>query len=216
MIGKLFIWHREGSIGPRFIMKHCHICDCSQSERSWRPMFLIMLIQAETLIIWSQNPQMSVSSWGTKWLKKFPSKALFLWLTFRNCSQKRWEVNWRKDGSVKHREIIAIFNTGFFKLGNKKHNQTWHLTPRLPVIVTQFLQHIERLTTWPILVASTLHPITSSPVAATLRLVWIKFDLHFILIWEQIKCISIFRPKQTCCFSPSLNCRLFQLCSHIW
>ena len=128
MIGKLFIWHREGSIGPRFIMKHCHICDCSQSERSWRPMFLIMLIQAETLSIWSQNPQMSVSSWGTKWLKKFPSKALFLWLTFRNCSQKRWEVNWRKDGSVKHREIIAIFNTGFFKLGNKYHFVIFILT----------------------------------------------------------------------------------------
>ena len=92
MIGKLFIWHREGSIGPRFIMKHCHICDCSQSERSWRPIFLIMLIQAGTLSIWSQNPRMSVSSWGTKWLKKLPSTALFLWLRFRKCSQRRWEV----------------------------------------------------------------------------------------------------------------------------
>ena len=23
-MGELFIWHREGSIGPRFIIKHCH------------------------------------------------------------------------------------------------------------------------------------------------------------------------------------------------
>ena len=22
-MGELFIWHREGSIGPRFIIKHC-------------------------------------------------------------------------------------------------------------------------------------------------------------------------------------------------